>query len=159
MLRTGACENASESIQEASKSLRTPPRGLQERPRAPERPPRASKTPPRASTRHPRASKRASKRSKRPPGGLQDTPQRLQERSRSPPKRLPRAPQKGYPFWETLFSRIHALARLPALFFKPVLAREREARYGETASCMRSVTRRGEEENTGRKQNREEEKG
>ena len=33
---------------------------------------------------------------------------------------------------------------------KPVLAREREARYGETASCMRSVTRRGEEENTGR---------
>ena len=79
LLRKGACENASESIQKASKSLRTPPRGLQERPRAPKRPPRASKTPPRASTRHPRASKR-------PTGDSETPPRALQEPSKTPPE-------------------------------------------------------------------------
>ena len=141
------------------KRFREHPKSSQEPQHASKRPPRAPESPQKASKSIQDASKRVHKASKIPPRGLRETPKRLQERFRNPPKSLPRAPQKGYPFWEALFSIINALARLPALFSRPVLTREREARYGETASCMRSVTRRGEEENTGRKQNREEEKG
>ena len=141
------------------KRFRGHPKSFQEPQNASKRPPRAPESPQEASKSVEDACKSVHKASKIPPRGFQDTPKRLQERFRNPPRSLPRAPQKEYPFWEALFSIINALARLPALFSKPVLAREREARYGETASCMRSVTRRGEEENTGRKQNREEEKG
>ena len=104
----GASETPPRALQEPPRSLQERPSGLQERPKGIQELRRASK---------------------RPPRGLQETPKHLQERARNPPKRLQRALPKGDPFWGTLFSIIDALVRLPALLFKPVLAREREARY------------------------------
>ena len=97
LLRKGACENASESIQKASRSLRTPPRGLRERPRAPKRPPRASKTPPRASTRHPRASKNLQEASKTFRNASKSAPGTLQNASR---ERLRKDTPSGSPYFQ-----------------------------------------------------------